>query len=48
VQIIAASGLDANGNVAKAASAGIKHFIKKPYTAQALLKLLREILGATL
>lgn len=45
VKIIAASGLDANGNVARAANAGITHFLKKPYTAQALLEQLRGILG---
>jgi two-component system cell cycle sensor histidine kinase/response regulator CckA len=45
VRIIAASGLDAGENVAKAQSAGVKHFPPKPCTAQALLKLFREVLG---
>ena len=45
VRIIAASGLNANGMVAKATHAGIKHFIPKPYTAETLLKTLREVLG---
>ena len=43
VKIIAASGLNANGEVAKAA-AGVKHFLTKPYTAGTLLKTLRVIL----
>ena len=44
VKIIAASGLNANGNVARAAETGVKHFLMKPYTAEALLKTLRVIL----
>ena len=44
VKIIAASGLNANGGVAKASSAGIKHFLTKPYTAGTLLKTMRAIL----
>jgi PAS domain S-box-containing protein len=43
VKIIAASGLNANENVAKAAGAGVKHFLTKPYTAATLLKALRAI-----
>jgi CheY-like chemotaxis protein len=42
--IIAASGLSANGYVARATSLGVKHFLPKPFTAEALLKVLREIL----
>ncbi|TDU66456.1 PAS domain S-box-containing protein [Prosthecobacter fusiformis] len=45
VRIIAASGLNANGMVAKAANAGVKHFIPKPYTAETLLKTLRSVLA---
>lgn len=45
VRIIAASGLNANGMVAKAASAGVKFFIPKPYTAETLLKTLRALLN---
>jgi PAS domain S-box-containing protein len=41
VKIIAMSGMDENETVAKAATAGIKHFISKPYTASTLLKTLR-------
>jgi PAS domain S-box-containing protein len=44
VKIIAASGLNENGGVAKASSAGIKHFLLKPYTAGTLLKTIRAIL----
>ncbi len=45
VKIIGASGHDANGKVAKAAGAGVRHFMPKPYTAETLLRTLREVLG---
>ncbi len=44
VLIIAASGLYSNGRVAKAAGAGVKHFLPKPYTAETLLMALRDLL----
>ena len=44
VLIIAASGLYANGRIAKAAGAGVKHFLPKPYTAETLLTTLRDLL----
>jgi CheY-like chemotaxis protein len=44
VRIIAASGIDSGENVAKAASAGVKDFLLKPYTAETLLTLVREVL----
>ena len=44
VLIIAASGLNSNGRVAKAAGAGVKHFLPKPYTAETLLITLRDVL----
>jgi PAS domain S-box-containing protein len=44
IKIIGASGLNANGTVAKAAGAGVKHFLSKPYTAGTLLKTMRTIL----
>lgn len=44
VKIVAASGLAANGMVAKAAGAGVKNFLAKPYTAEALLTMLEQIL----
>ncbi len=45
--IIAASGLSANGHVANAASLGVKHFLPKPYTAETLLKVLKQILSGS-
>ncbi|MDI1314527.1 PAS domain S-box protein, partial [Prosthecobacter sp.] len=47
VRIIAASGLNANGMVAKAVNVGVKHFIPKPYTAETLLKTLHTLLNET-
>ena len=44
VRIIAVSGLASNISVAKAAVAGVKDFLPKPYTAEAVLKLIREVL----
>ncbi len=44
VKIIATSGLAANGKVAEAASAGVKTFLAKPYTADKLLNALAEVL----
>lgn len=44
VKMIAASGLNANGNVAKISGAGVKHFLTKPYTAGTLLRVIRTIL----
>ncbi|MCK6550344.1 PAS domain S-box protein [Myxococcota bacterium] len=44
VRIIGSSGLDANGNVAKAVDAGIQLFVPKPYTAETLLRMLRKVL----
>jgi PAS domain S-box-containing protein len=44
VRIIAASGLDSGGNLVKANGAGVHDFLHKPYTAETLLKLLREVL----
>ncbi|MES2467497.1 MAG: PAS domain S-box protein [Verrucomicrobiota bacterium] len=44
--ILAASGLAIDEHVAKVASLGVKHFLPKPYTAQALLVMLQELIGA--
>ena len=44
VRIIAASGLEVAGNVIRATGAGVKDFLVKPFTAETLLKLVREVL----
>ncbi len=44
IKIIAASGLNTNGGEALVASAGVKHFLTKPYTAATLLRTIRTIL----
>jgi DNA-binding NarL/FixJ family response regulator len=45
LRIIAASGMCTEAQVAKAAALGVKHFLPKPYTADDLLKTLRQILA---
>ncbi len=45
IEIIASSGLDANAGISKAIDAGVKHFIPKPYTAEAMLNMLFNVLG---
>ncbi len=42
--IIAASGLTANGHDHHAPIPGVRHFLPKPYTAEALLQALRKVL----
>ena len=44
VPIVAASGLASNVTMAKAAVAGVKDFLAKPYTGEALLRLIRRVL----
>jgi len=44
VKIIAASGLNANVDVAQISGNVVKHFLTKPYTAGTLLKTLRAVL----
>lgn len=44
VKIIAASGLKANGRVAKAESAGVHHFLPKPYSGDNLLHMIHTVL----
>ncbi|MDX1953018.1 MAG: PAS domain S-box protein [Verrucomicrobiota bacterium] len=44
VKIIGSSGLASNGGIARAMGAGVQHFIPKPYTAEALLKTMRQVL----
>jgi CheY-like chemotaxis protein len=45
VKIIASSGLTENSRAMEAASAGVKVFLPKPYTADQLLKALAELLN---
>jgi CheY-like chemotaxis protein len=45
VNIIVASGLAANADMAKAVDLGIKHFLAKPYAADVLLRMLHDILS---
>ncbi len=45
VRVIASSGLTDNTRASEAASAGVKIFLSKPYTAEKLLKAIRELLG---
>jgi PAS domain S-box-containing protein len=47
IKIVAASGLNANGSVAKVSGVGVKHFLTKPYTAGTLLRTIRAILDET-
>ena len=45
VLVIAASGLDTNANAIRAATIGVKHFLAKPYSADAMLRLLKTVLA---
>ncbi len=45
IKIIAASGLHTNDAVAKLSGAGVRHFLTKPYTTEALLKAMQETLS---
>jgi len=47
VRIIAASGLNSDAMVAKAANLGVSNFIPKPYTAEILLKTLFRVINET-
>jgi CheY-like chemotaxis protein len=44
VKIIGSSGMASEGTVANAAGAGLEHFLSKPYTAEAVLQKLQELL----
>jgi PAS domain S-box-containing protein len=44
VRIIAASGLSVHGMMAKAALTGVKHFLRKPFTAEVMLQMLQKAL----
>ena len=45
VRVIGSSGLGATGNAVKAADIGLVHFVTKPYEADQLLRVLREVAG---
>jgi two-component system, cell cycle sensor histidine kinase and response regulator CckA len=45
VRIVIASGHDGNASAAKAAHTNIQHVLAKPYTAEAMLRTLSDILG---
>jgi len=44
VKVIGSSGLASNDGVAKAMDAGVRHFVPKPYTAGAMLRVLAKAL----
>ena len=44
VKIIGSSGLAFNDGVAKATGSGVRHFVPKPYTAEKMLRTIREVL----
>jgi CheY-like chemotaxis protein len=46
VRIIGSSGLASDGGVTTAAGAWVHHYVPKPYTAEALLKTLEQVLGS--
>jgi CheY-like chemotaxis protein len=47
IKIVAASGLAVNGSWDSAPGLNIKHFLTKPYTAEALLKIIHTVLEET-
>jgi CheY-like chemotaxis protein len=44
VRVIASSGLTSSGGVDRAVGEAVEHFLPKPYTADALLTILRKVL----
>lgn len=48
VAVVAASGLNANGGVARASHSGVRHFVAKPFTTETLLRTLHEALRGPL
>ena len=45
VKIIAASGLANEGGTARVTAMGVRHFLPKPFTAQAILSILHQVLN---
>ena len=45
VCIIAASGINSNSGIAKAAGTGVRQFLPKPYTAETILRALHNVLN---
>jgi len=45
VCIIAASGINSNSGIAKAAGTGVRQFLPKPYTAETILRALHHVLN---
>ncbi|MGH9456379.1 MAG: hybrid sensor histidine kinase/response regulator, partial [Thermoanaerobaculia bacterium] len=46
VKVIASSGLDDEPRTARAAQAGVAHFLQKPYTAETLLQMIRRAIDS--
>jgi PAS domain S-box-containing protein len=46
VLIVAASGLNANGNLSRALNMGVSHFLAKPYAVDVMLQTFRKALAA--
>lgn len=44
VRIVGSSGLTTSGGVTRAVGTGIEHFVPKPYTAEAMLTVLKKVL----
>lgn len=48
VKVIISSGLATDGATVKANQAGVRHFLSKPYTVEAVLKMLRQVIDEPL